>query len=340
MRIAKCWPIFFSFAAMLLLIFDTKTYISGASDAVAMCIQTVIPSLFPFLILSVFLTGQLSAYRFKWLTPLGKLLHLPEGSETIFLIGILGGYPVGAQCIRLAYDAGTLSREDAQRMLCFCNNAGPAFIFGIGGHLLGKEYLCGVIWCIHIISALIIGLVMTPEKQSSDVSFPSQPVLFTDSVRKAAEAISMICCWIILFRILLGYMDKWILEILPQPIYILLTGLLELANGCVSLDKLADHSLRFILLSTMLGYGGVCVALQTKSVLSGVNLNIRPFIVGKVYHGILSFLISTVSARLLFKNAARDIGLLGIFCLFLLITIVSLRQIKAKRGLAFYCKIM
>ena len=117
----------FAGIGMMALILDASSALYGASEGIDLCVRTVIPSMFPFLVLSIFLTGQMFSLRLRWLRPLGRLLHLPENAEVIFLVGLLGGYPMGAQCIRQAYDTGGLSRPDAQRMLCFCSNAGPAF---------------------------------------------------------------------------------------------------------------------------------------------------------------------------------------------------------------------
>ena len=47
---------------------------------------------------------------------------------------------------------------------------------------------------------------------------------------------------------------------------VLITGLLELSNGCIQLTALSCEGLRFIIASVFLSLGGICVALQTASV--------------------------------------------------------------------------
>ena len=87
---------------MLVLILDAKTALSGAAAGVELCIRTVIPSLFPFFFLSVMLTATLVGRALPPLRWLGRLLRLPEGAECIYITGLLGGYPVGAQNIAVA----------------------------------------------------------------------------------------------------------------------------------------------------------------------------------------------------------------------------------------------
>ena len=87
----------FASLGMLLLILDTKTAIQGAQEGIRLCIMTVIPSLFPFFVLSSLLTGALTGVRLRFLRPIGKLCRMPAGSESLLLIGMLGGYPTGAK---------------------------------------------------------------------------------------------------------------------------------------------------------------------------------------------------------------------------------------------------
>jgi len=111
-----------------------------------MCLESVVPSLFPFLILSGIITTSFTGVEVKILRPVGRLCGIPSGGESLLLIGLIGGYPVGAQCIYRAYETGQISKVDAQRMLGFCNNAGPAFIFGITASLFDSLIYPWLIW--------------------------------------------------------------------------------------------------------------------------------------------------------------------------------------------------
>jgi hypothetical protein len=106
---------------MIVLILDTKTVLSGARDGITLCAYTVIPSLFPFFLFSVLLNHILLSGDLRFLHPLGKLTGIPTGAEPLLLIGLIGGYPVGAQCISDAYRNKCISRTDAHRMLGFCS---------------------------------------------------------------------------------------------------------------------------------------------------------------------------------------------------------------------------
>lgn len=280
--------------AMLVLIFDAKTAFSGASEGIALCLTTVIPSLFPFFVISSLLTGLSSSFSLKFLRPVGKILSLPENCEPLLLIGFLGGYPVGAQSIRQVYCAGNLSRRDAERMLSFCSNAGPSFIFGIGAVIFPDRRLCWWIWLVHILSALIVGWLTPTYSAPSNVRIGISTISLTEAAHKSVRVMGTVCSWIILFRVVLTFFQKWFLWILPQTTAVFFSGLLELTNGCSQLLQVQSVASRFLLFSILLGCGGLCVALQTHAVLSGSGLSLHPYLRGKAAQGAVSGLLCTL----------------------------------------------
>ena len=124
--------------AFLFLILDTECALTGMSQGIQLCLSTVIPSVFPFLFLGPMLASMIPPLPV--LRPLGKVLKIPPGSENLLLTSFLCGYPAGAKSVYAAWERGQLSGSDARRMLAFCNNAGPAFIFGVGGALFQHRH--------------------------------------------------------------------------------------------------------------------------------------------------------------------------------------------------------
>ena len=157
--------------AMLVLILDAKTALTGAKEGITLCLYTVIPSLFPFIFISGILSSTLVGLNLPILRPLGKLCGIPSGSEPLLLLGLIGGYPVGAQNIAHAFNSRQLDKNTARRMLGFCNNAGPAFIFGLMSSMFKSPAAPWFLWLIHIISALAVGSFL-PGKQQYACSIP------------------------------------------------------------------------------------------------------------------------------------------------------------------------
>lgn len=320
---------------MVILILDAKTALSGAAEGIRLCLQTVIPSLFPFLFLSILLTQSLNAVPIPFPGILRRWMCIPKGGEYLYWIGMLGGYPVGAQSIALACRQGKLSPFDAARMLPFCNNAGPAFLFGMGAVLFEDWRICLLLWLIVIISSLLLGIITAPGKQEHFISDNCAPPRFSNSMAGAVKSMAQICGWVVLFRVMLCFGEQWIFWLLPETGQVILSGLLEITNGCCKLSEIQPMGLRFLLMAVFLGFGGICVTLQTSSVISETDITMTEYCRGKLLQGCICLLLS-VAAQPIFPPESRYvpgaavIALCGGIC----ILCVILRK-KSKKDVAF-----
>lgn len=264
---------------MFILILDPKTALVGAGAGVKLCIYSVIPSLFPFFVLSGLLTGALSGKAIPLLRPLGKLCGVPEGGESILAVGLLGGYPVGAQSIAQAYSSGQLDKKTARRLLGFCSNAGPSFLFGIVAAQFSSPLAPWALWAVVLLSAMLTGALL-PGKTGGAMNPAAGEISVTAALHRALHAIGAVCGWVVLFRVLTAYLEKWGVSALPRAAQTIVTGLLELTNGCCALEMIGDEKLRFTVAAGLLCFGGLCVTMQTASVTG--DLGIRSYLMGKL----------------------------------------------------------
>ena len=333
----KKFSIIILLSIMALLILDNKTVLLGASSGIRMCIDTVIPVLFPFLIITTLLTSAVSNMKLSILSRIGSIMHLPAGSEILWLIGLLGGYPAGAQCISLAVDHGNFAASDGKRLLGICNNAGPAFIFGLGMHILSDLRLCLLVWLIHILSSVIVGILVPGVSHSDDLNFRNTQISVALAVKKAVSSISVICGWVLLFQILMELLKKWILWIFPLEAQIFLCGFLELTNGCVKLQTLPSMAMRFVFFSTFLSFGGLCVTMQTFAV---SNVSNRLYLPEKLLQTLISALVSSVFSFFLFQDLPSDTMLITTMCAISIVPVVILIKKKFKKSVEFNQRIL
>lgn len=306
-------------ACMGLLILDSKTAIDGAQEGLDLCIRTVIPSLFPFFVLSSLLTSALTDTAF--LRPLGKFCRIPAGAESIMLVGFLGGYPVGAQCIYDAWQNGSLTRQDAQRMLGFCNNAGPAFIFGMTSTLFTNSAAPWLLWGIQILSALITAFLIpgTPDR-NAQIRI-QETLTLPKALERSVRNMANVCGWVILFRVVLAICGKWVFGLVPMELQVLLSGLLELANGYCAMASLHSEGIRFLMCSLCLSFGGLCVGMQTVSAVGALGTGM--YFPGKLMQTMVGFLLAQLSLPLLSSGDGAVISpLISAFCVGILATTV------------------
>ena len=275
---------------MLVLILDSSLAMEGARNGIELCIRTVIPSLFPFILLSMLLTTEIPVSN-RWIQHVTDRLGIPSSARSLLIPAFLGGYPVGAKCIHSLYRSGQLQKEQSERLLSFCSNAGPAFLFGMLSSFFPDKKSLWMLWIIHILSAVLTGLLFSMEQTAAHHQAPiTEKAEKPDILLSSIKATGLICGWVILFRILVTFLQKWFLWLLPPWLTVLITGVLELTNGCCELNKISSIEIRFIICSCMLAFGGICVLLQTASVTKGLSL--RYYIVGKGLQTIFSLVIS------------------------------------------------
>lgn len=286
--------------SMVILVLDTKTALNSALAGMDICLRVVIPSLFPFFCLSAITNDWLLGANLPFLRPIAWLCKIPKGSETLLLLGLVGGYPVGAAGIYNAYRVGTLEKKQATRMLAFCNNAGPAFLFGMLSPVFGSIASIWVLWGIHILSAITVAALLPNENPSAVTVSHTPSLTLSQAMSNSIRNIGFVCGWVLLFRIILGFCNRWFLWLLPQSVQVLFAGFLELSNGCLSLTSLSCNGLRFVYASIFLSFGGICVGMQTTSVIG--SLSAKTYWLGKAVQTAVSLVYSTFAQRLLFPD--------------------------------------
>lgn len=326
----QLWTGIFAGIGMLIMILDAKTAVSGAAEGVQLCIRCVIPSLFPFLILSNLINNALLGRRSFILSPIRKFSAIPEGGESLLLLGLLGGYPVGAQAIASAYKSGRLSKQTAERMLGFCNNAGPAFIFGLVGTLFSSVSIPWIIWILHILSALAVGAIL-PNKRIDTCSIDTEkPMRLTKALEKSIGIMANICGWVIIFRIIIAVCSRWFLWAFPQTLQPFVVGILELTNGITALQLIPGAGTRFVLSTCLLSIGGLCVSMQTRAITE--DLNISLYFPGKILQGIISFFMAAIVQVLLFDHSEILQISSIIYILLLAVLLLSIWYLRRKKS--------
>lgn len=288
---------------LILLILDGKSALNGAIEGTELCTKVLIPTLLPFCFLSNLLSASLIGKRLAFFRPLGRWCRIPEGSEYILLTGFLGGYPLGAQAISQACQDGSLSRNDGRRMLAFCNNCGPAFLFGVCAVLFQNPSIPWLLLIIHVLSAFVVARII-PGHPSPFIPSTDTKVSPMQAFWRSLRAMAGICGWVILFRVLLSFLDRWFLWYFPNEIQITISGFLELSNGCIQLQSMENHPLSMVFCSGFLAFGGLCVAMQTYS--STPQIDHSLYFPGKLAQALLSM---TISSLLWYPNYAFLFGI-------------------------------
>ena len=120
----------------------------AAKDGLMLCYNVILPSLFPFFVLSS-LSVDLGFTRLfgRLLEPVMRpLFRISGAGASAFALGCIGGYPVGAKTAVSLYESGQCSRSEAHRLLAFCNNCGVSVWRGRGRCLWFLLHRASALW--------------------------------------------------------------------------------------------------------------------------------------------------------------------------------------------------
>lgn len=270
---------------------DTVTL--AMRDALALCASSIIPSLFPFLVLTALLLSSPRAVSLLSLlaSPFSRLFGVTRKGAIAYLFGALFGFPIGARIVADGVTQGEISHEEGERLLLFSCNTGPSFLIGgVGLGMLGS--IRAGIFLFLLQSAVSVATGILTKKQKSPGS--KQKVLaseksFTAIIRDTTLQMLAICGYILFFSVLSALVTSS-LSFANAPFAALVYSCLELGSGCAFSSHLAfPFSLAFCGFSAC--FSGLSVYFQCKDALRDTALTMRYYLPVKLLCGVAAFAV-------------------------------------------------
>lgn len=292
MKLKQFFPVAATFcAASALLVFPAEAS-AGARRGIDYCLQILIPSLYPFMVLAVFVVKSGLAEKIGGAVqaPTRALLRLPGSAAAAVLMSMVGGYPTGARSVAALYESGAVTEQQAARMLCFCVNSGPAFVISaVGAGFLRSARAGWILFAAQILGSLTLGLLSgltagrEPAQRGKTKIRALGPVpALIASAADASRGMLGMCCFVILFAALMSLLRGWI----PSPnVCTALSGALEITGGCADFAKAGMPLWAF---SFILGWGGVCVHFQVLSSAEKIRVPMLRFLTFRLLHGVFA----------------------------------------------------
>ena len=222
----------------------------------------------------------------------------------VFLLGLSGGYPLGAASVAALWRSGSIDRGEAEHLLMFCDNSGPAFAVGALGAGIFQSAGWGLaLWGAHALSAALVGVFFRRKyRGASAAPLPKPPMDFGTalgaSVSAAAQTLLQIGAYVVFFSALLAslaalsFPDALAGELAFRTgaslsfFRALFTGMLELSSGIGAMAGLPLTPESLALGAFLLSAGGLCVHWQAGAAAPGLNMRKR--LGGKLLQGVFA----------------------------------------------------
>lgn len=256
---------------MAALLWRPEVTMAAASGALRLFVASVLPGLFPYMVLSLMLASRCGGRLPMW----GAVL-----------LGWGGGSPTGARL--LACSGG--GRRQQVRMAVTCATMSPMFLLGTLGAWLGSRR-AGVILLLSVLASAAVtgaaaGCCCRGEGRAA-VAPSITPLSLGRAVESAASTMLMVAGTMVMLRVFAAFAGM----ALPGWWGLLACTLLEVTTGTAEIARLPlPLALRTALCAGATGFGGAAVMLQNRTVYPPGLMRWPVQCLWQAVHGALAFL--------------------------------------------------
>lgn len=291
----------------VLSVFIPRTVAFFAVEGLKLCINSIVPSLFPFMVITQILSRTGIVYTAGSCVSgiLSPLLGISRNLCGAVLIGAVGGFPNGAHAVGLAYKDGCCTKRQAERAVALCNNCSLIYICTIAGSIILGSVKAGLILLIsEVLSVIVISAItrfsIKPAKDNhSPLYRRTKEKLYSTICRSITESgyntLNM-CSYIVFFYIISGLISELVVS--NTAAKALVKGLLEMSGG-VELCRFIGFPLNYVICSAILGFSGISVIFQVCDVCEKYCISAKEFVFSRLLNAVLMPLFTTLLLTLL-----------------------------------------
>ena len=302
--------------AFFLFLLRSDIAIEYMKRGLKLCAHTVIPSLFPFMVISELIVSCGIGQRLLHLPAklLYKLFKIEEQESCAFLLGAICGFPIGARTLCTMYDNGTLTKSRFERALTFCNNPGSAFVISaVGVSLFGSKHLGTALYVCVLLSAVTVGaisglLMESDSSQKSSSAALTQNYIdlgnkgigaFTSAIQNSASAMLTVCAYVTFFSSFVGCIGAIAKHFnASENTLAALFGFFEISSGVCTSAEISTPTASILISAAILGWSGLSVHLQIITICGGRGISFKTYFIAKAAQGLLCALYAGIFIKL------------------------------------------
>lgn len=304
----------FVFASMFTILFvillihaqDTKYY---AFTGLNIWYQHMLPALLPFMILSgLMIDLKLDGYIIKpFKFVIRPLFQISDAGIYTLFMGFLCGFPMGAKIAAMEYREGNISQKEAEYLLCFCNNFGPAYFFSfICNNIYSQKLMLSGLFVLYGLP-LLYGLflrhsiyknedfcsqnaIRNNKKSKMGISIKNMITYTNSNIIKSLSQIGLLGGYMILCNMLMSavtvfinHLPSLITPVSTKRLETFFYCVLEISGGILSLKSLnLSETVSFITAHAALAFNGLSCHLQTFHLISDCPFSRKKYMLHKM----------------------------------------------------------
>jgi len=257
-----------SITLFLVFVYILLKFSSTIHDAIIYGIRlsatVVIPSVFPFMILSDYLISIPATKKGIIKKCYERAFLLPHKSLSAFIAGNICGFPLGIKTASAIYEEGGLTLDQYTRLCAIANNPSIAFtVIGVGGAMRGN-LLDGFTLYLSVLLATVTIALITRDKEvvsQNNNHIIRQNFDLSNSIKSAGYSSVAISSYIIFFCALGEVLNS---TVKTELVLLAIAPLLEVSRACdfINNSQLLNSVASMVFTAFALGFSGFSVHLQ------------------------------------------------------------------------------
>ena len=305
--------------AFITVLISSDIAIDYMKKGLRLCSDTVIPSLFPFMVISELIVSSGAGVRISRLLskPMSMLFGIGQAGAVAYILGAVCGFPIGAKTAVSMYDKGIMSKRELEQVLTFCNNPGSAFVISaVGVSLFGRREVGILLYVCGILSSVAVGFFTKFFFKSKDTVrltiLPSSSrdgtvESITGAIQSSATAMLYVCAYVVFFSALIGCIGAFLHRFgAPEWVIACIFGFFEISSGVGAGSEVSVGLASILLCALFLGWSGLSVHFQIMTVCSGRGISFKPYFIAKAAQGVICAALTGIGLKCFFPALLED----------------------------------
>ena len=243
--------------------------------SISLCVEILIPSLLPCLVLSNIIIESNLIYLFPKRTRIYFL----------FLLSSISGYPVGANLLNECVLNGQISKLDAKKILPSFINAGPGFVISfIGCEILENKAIGIILYFSQIFASCLLFLIGSGIKvnfKGNYITSTFSNIVFS-SINKAFNSLKNICLFVLLFF----SSSEIVYQLFGSKTALYFSFFGEVTSAVINQKNV-------YIVSFLLSWCGLCIYFQVFSI-TKYKISVLKVILFRVLHACISIITTKI----------------------------------------------
>lgn len=269
---------------LIFMIFHADLVTKGAVSGLLLWYSSVVPALFPFMVLSSVLSASGGVQALMRPFPvIFRFAGLSADGWYVLLTGLLCGCPMGAKTCADLYAEGRISSGEAKFLFALCNHPSPMFLAGFVCPMFASQvplsYFVFSIYAPLLLLAVPASLIY--RREHARTSFPASftaraqtkysaitlnaAITLDAAIMNSAEILVKIGGYLIFYSILILVVRNT--PRIPAPVRLFLCGSLDVTTGIRTVHDSLPYPVSAVAAAAIFSFGGFSALSQTNAVI-------------------------------------------------------------------------